>query len=157
MAGIYMIKCLSNGRYYIGGTSREFAQRFNNHRQDLRRRKGPRLLQACFDLYGEDALEFIPLRELPVDQVATKEREAIEKLKPDLNVYGARAKLGAAPGPDYITPYDVGGRQLTAPQIAAEAGVTTEAILARLRRGVTGPALLAGRHKGARKPYIRTR
>lgn len=62
------------------------------------------------------------------------------------------------PAPPALRPaYDVGGRQLTAPEIAAETGLHLVTIRWRLRQGITGEALLAGKHKGVRKPYVRRR
>lgn len=48
-----------------------------------------------------------------------------------------------------------GGEMLTVAEIAVRSGVSQSTVDARIKRGVVGAALLAGRHAGPRKPYIR--
>lgn len=151
MPGVYMIRCRPTGRYYIGGTKMAFETRFDRHRSHMRCGKAPRLLQACYDLYGLEALDFVPLQEFPPELVAEKEREAIETLKPDLNIYGVR------PAEHLAVEYDVEGKPMTVAQIAQATGLHEETIRARMARGMTGAALLAGKHKAPRKPYTRRR
>lgn len=152
MSGVYMLKCRVSGLRYVGGTKHSFEQRFSWHRTALATGTASKMLQACDTLYGPDNFEFIPLKEFPPEEVHDREREAIEALKPELNIYGVRPR--AAPA---AALYDVGGRKLTIEQIASEARVHEETIRSRLRRGLTGDALLAGKHSAPRKPYVRRR
>ncbi len=158
MCGVYMIRCRENGWYYIGGTEMDFEVRFDRHRSQLRRGKGPRLLQACYDLHGEKGFDFVPIFPCPADQVHAKEMEAIATLKPDLNIYGAGRGRARPRGFTADAPtHEVGGEYLTIREIAARCGVGVETIRKRLQRGVTGQALFAGVHAGPRKPYVRRR
>lgn len=154
MCGVYMLRCRANGFYYIGGTTYPFADRFDRHRTMLRRGKGPRLLQACYDLYSEESFDFIPLQTFPPEEVADREREAIERLKPDLNIYGvrvARPRRLALPSAK-IT---FRGETILLQELAAKSGIGAATIRARYARGLTDEALVAPAHKAPRKPYIR--
>ncbi len=156
MCGVYMIRCRANGWYYIGGTEMNFETRFSRHRAMLRRGKGPRLLQACYDLHGEEGFDYVPLKHLAPQDVARYEREAIEKLKPDLNVYGVR--VGAPRGHSADAPtYEVKGEYLTTPEIAARYGLKEATVRKRVQRGIRGDDLAAGAHAAPRKPYVRRR
>lgn len=152
MPGVYLIRCRVSGLKYVGGTKHGFEERFAWHITALRCGKAARKLQACYDLYGPDNLDFIPLKEFPADEVHEREREAIADLKPELNIYGVIARSGAP-----VTKYQVGDRQLTVTEIAAEAGVHEDTIRARIARGLTDTALIRGKHAAPRKPYVRRR
>lgn len=154
MSGIYMIRCTTNGRYYIGGTTLSFECRFARHKSQLRRGKAPRLLQACHDLFGIESLEFVVLHQCAPEEVLSKEQQALRELKPDLNVYHVRAREGATSEPSSAM---IGGEDLSISDIAARAGVCEKAIVARIKRGMSGDALLAEKHKAPRKPYVRRR
>jgi len=138
MSGVYVIHCKPTGELYVGGTKMEFAVRFSRHRQWLRQggksksAGGSTKLLAAWLKWGEDAFEFIPLKEFPPEQVAEREWQAIERLKPTLNIYTTNAK-----------------------KLAAEAGLTLSTIYARAQRGLTGEDLVAPKQRAPRKPYTR--
>jgi group I intron endonuclease len=56
--GIYSIRCLANGKIYIGSAV-HLGRRWANHLSDLRKRRHPNIhLQRCSDKYGIDSLFF---------------------------------------------------------------------------------------------------
>lgn len=63
MSGIYAIRCISNGKMYIGQTNSKFNTRFNSHRCDLRKGRGLQKLQGDWNIYGEEDFEFLILEE----------------------------------------------------------------------------------------------
>ena len=149
MAGVYIIRCKTNNKIYVGATRKSFAERFEMHRRALQNQlpSAPRLLQACHDLYGMESLEFTPIREFPVDEVFRREIEAIQTLRPELN-----EKV------EFTNPVPVD----TLPEgfasiedVAEAAGVTPRAIYLRVARGLQGDALLQGKHRAPRKSYTR--
>lgn len=152
MAGVYLIRCRVSGLRYVGGTKHGFEERFAWHLNRLRCDAGPKRLQACFELYGPDNFEFVPLREFPADEVHEREREAIDALKPELNIYGVRARQEPV-----AATYDVDGEQLTVTQMSRRSGIGEETIRARIKRGLTGQALVAPPHAAPRKTYVRRR
>lgn len=156
MCGVYMIRCRQNGWYYIGGTTLPFPVRFDAHRSMLRRGKGPRLLQACYDLHGEDGFDFVPLKTLPPHEVAAKEAEAIATLKPDLNIYGSDKHRAQPRGRSLNVPtYVVRGENLTTAEIAQRYGLKHATVRKRVQRGMFGDDLAAPSHGAPRKPYVR--
>lgn len=86
MAGVYAIKCVPTGELYIGGTQTSFAKRFERHRDAFRRKRNCRLLQERYDEYGSGAFQFIPIKEFPAHEVGDREKEAIQRLQPALNI-----------------------------------------------------------------------
>ena len=135
MAGIYLIKCTPTGELYVGGTKSPFERRFVVHRQMLRAGTAPPLLQVAHDAHGMEALEFIPLKEFPPEQVAERERQAVERLNPALNINmpaGIDTKV-----------------------IAAEAGISLSAVYSRMKMGLTGEALTKPKHRAPRKQWTR--
>lgn len=82
-AGVYKIVCKPTGRTYIG-QSKHYPKRFTTHRRDLSHRQHfcP-ALQADYDKYGLDALEFSVIQEYPCDTPSfiLQEQESIEILK----------------------------------------------------------------------------
>lgn len=69
-----------------------------------------------------------------------------------------REKLPPKPHADKSRIFvEIGGRRLSIKEVAREAGVGEETIRQRMKEGLTGAALLAGKHKAPRKPYIRRR
>ncbi len=156
MCGVYMIRCRENGWYYIGGTEMDFEVRFGRHRSMLQCGKAPRLLQACYDLHGEQGFDFVPLYPCAPAEVAAREREAIETLKPDLNVYGVRvARPRGLSGSASPRTYVVNGKEFTLDELEMTFGVGRETIRKRLKRGLTDTALIARPHAAPRKPYER--
>jgi len=142
--------------YYVGGTTMLFEKRFDRHRAMLRRGDGPRLLQACYDLYGEENLSFEPLKAFPPEEVAAREKEAIEHLKPDLNIYLQPTHIARPRGRSRAAETFVhGGVEHTAQTLAEVTGLKASTIHARRLRGLTGAALVASPHRGPRKTYTR--
>lgn len=73
--GIYRIRCLGNGKVYIG-QALDIRHRWTEHRRLLERGKHHSFhLQRAWDKYGADAFVFEVLEELPGDPVLLNERE----------------------------------------------------------------------------------
>ena len=170
MPGVYIIRCKPTGELYVGGTKgRLFCYRFANHRIALRKGEGPPLLQVAWDLHGEAAFEFVPLREFPRELVREKEAYALWKLKPALNKKHARCieaeRRGISPataaarvkqGNDPFTPQKTGpkgphpvrkryeGKSLV--ELAELAGIQGESMRARISKGDTGTRLVRSRY-----------
>jgi group I intron endonuclease len=74
-AGIYMIRCLANGKVYIGQTS-HISERWRRHRTELRDGiHGSRHLQAAWNKYGPEQFEFVVLELMELDKTTLTERE----------------------------------------------------------------------------------
>ena len=152
LPGIYMIVCLPTGERYIGGTTRSIHRRFVEHQTALRRGvcRTPRL-QAAYDEHGPSAFDYIPLKNFPPEEVAIREKEAIDTLKPALNIALARGK-GRYARWDEI---EIGGQCYTVTGAARAFGLEPNTIRLRIKRGLTGEALIAQPHKAPRKAYVR--
>lgn len=154
LPGIYMIVCRPTGELYIGATARSFRQRFAEHRNQLVRGACTAIkLQAAAALHGVDALDFIPLKSFPPGELAAREREAIEALRPALNTDGVSSRRTYGKWPRV----EVGGRSLTVYQAAREFGIEANTIRRRMEKGMLGADLVAPAHKAPRKPYERRR
>lgn len=138
--GVYMIRSRTTGEKYIGGTEESFSRRFANHRTRLagNAHSSPRL-QAIYNRYGADDLEFVPLKAFPVDQVRRREQEAVQRLKPELNTHRA---INADRVPE---PIDKPVAEMSVEEIAAAAGVHPLTIKYRMSVGATGDELLVSR------------
>jgi hypothetical protein len=174
MSGVYFIRCKPIGQIYIGGTRQTFDQKFQEHRIALRRGEASiPLLLAAWKAYGEDAFEFVPIKECPPSEVDKWERYAIERLHPVLNSplgedirnrernrHAYRRRRGLT-GPALYAPphmnvkrYDVGdGQVMSQSEIAERSGLALSAVSIRLKKGITGSALLRPPHRAPRKPY----
>ena len=86
MPGVYYIKCVPTGDLYVGGTRSTFNIMFQRHRACLRAGTAPPLLQSAWDKHGPDAFEFVAIKEFPEREVFKREKEAIERLRPALNI-----------------------------------------------------------------------
>lgn len=149
MAWLYMIRCRSTGEYYLGATTRSPHTRFIEHQTQLRRGVCTiPLLQAAVDKHGLDAFDFVPLREFPDSEIAMREREAIETLKPALNVDGS---IAARKPWDRLPPVEIGGITTTLADHARRAGLHYRTVKFRYGRGLRGEALIAPAHKAPRK------
>lgn len=169
MAGVYMIICDYTGEYYIGGTTMEFSARFACHRSALKHGYGPPLLQVCWDRRGDHNFRFVPLVELPKEEVRERELEMIRELRPALNhrlpahdsVTLATQLTGLTRnairwrirnGKDATAaPYkraEVRGELLTAREIADRYGLPLKLVRERLYAGETGERMI--RPAGAR-------
>lgn len=171
--GVYAILCIPTDELYVGGTRLPIGRRFSVHVRKLRAGRSPSpLLQAAWDKYGEAAFEFIPLKTFSIEEVDKREREAIERLKPTLNLrlkatvlsdaaLGYRKKIGltgaALHAPPYMnmSRYQVGDEQLTLYELVERSGMSLSGIYKRIERGVTGRGLVALSQTGGRKDYAR--
>lgn len=80
--GIYIIKCLKNGKFYIG-SSINLRARLNQHRNDLRKDKhANKHLQAAWNKYGEKQFEFKILEYCERDMTLIREQHFIDVLRP---------------------------------------------------------------------------
>lgn len=148
-SGIYLIVCRPTGEQYVGGTKVSFGTRFTAHRTQLRRGvcSVPKL-QEAHDKYGMEALAFIPLKAFPPEEIAAREREAIEFLKPALNTCGVGGRASYA----RWEPIVVGGQQMTVTEAARRYGLEPNTIRLRIKRGLSGDDLIAPPHKAPREP-----
>lgn len=80
--GIYSIRCVITGRYYVG-SSALMRKRCWAHRRWLRKGKHQSsLLQRAWDKYGEDAFVFALLETISdLDQIFTREQFWIDRLR----------------------------------------------------------------------------
>lgn len=93
MAGIYGIRCIINNKIYVGQTSKDFKCRFYGHRYSLRTGQGVPKLQVDWDMYGEDAFEFIILEEVE-DKSIRNEKEKFYIAKYNSTVTGYNSSTG---------------------------------------------------------------
>jgi len=86
--GIYLIRCKTNGKIYIGSTKQSFRARFSNHCKFLTKGKLSNfILQNDFTKYGVEEFEFEILSvTLDEDNVHMLEKQFIDLLKPEYNV-----------------------------------------------------------------------
>lgn len=84
--GVYMITCLGNGRRYVGSAQWSIRRRKNSHWLSMRRGRGNRHIQACWDKYGEEQFECTVLEICIPDVLIEREQYWIDTLKPELNV-----------------------------------------------------------------------
>lgn len=149
MGWLYLIRCRTTGDYYLGATTREIRLRFNEHQTQLRRGVcSVPLLQAAHDTHGMGSLDFVPLRQFPDDVLHLREREAIETLKPTLNVDGS---LASRKPYERWPEIEVDGQTMTMEAAARRYGLVCQTIRARYRRGLRGDALVATAYQAPRK------
>ena len=84
--GIYHIRNKINGKIYIG-QSKDMKSRWGKHLSELRlnRHDNPHL-QSSYNMYGEDAFEFILIGEYDVNLLVEKEQEELDKYS-DVEIY----------------------------------------------------------------------
>lgn len=85
--GVYGIRCLANGRIYVGSAT-NIQQRWHHHRWALRRQKhGNRHLQAAWRKYEEAAFEFVVLEEVAdIDQLVVREQVWLNRFEDKFNI-----------------------------------------------------------------------
>jgi group I intron endonuclease len=67
-AGIYMIFCTGNHKYYVGSTKRTFRKRWNEHKLALfQKRHVNENLQEAWDTYGSESFKLIILQVVPLE------------------------------------------------------------------------------------------
>ncbi len=80
-AGIYMIKNLLNGRFYIGATNHIYTA-ILNHRSELNRGVSRnRAMQIDWDNYGEEGFAFMTLEKCHVTILKEREESWLKKAK----------------------------------------------------------------------------
>lgn len=78
MIGVYLIKCKSNDKIYIG-QSLNIKHRINEHKSELRKnRHSNSHLQNAFNKYGEEQFEFKVLYEMPKEEYTKEKLNQIE-------------------------------------------------------------------------------
>lgn len=94
-SGIYCITNIENGNKYIGSGVDVF-NRWSSHQSKLRLNKHfNKHLQRAWNHYGEGAFSFSVVCFCAVDELITKEQEALDKFKPEYNIVKkARSMLG---------------------------------------------------------------
>jgi group I intron endonuclease len=72
--GVYVWHNRENGKVYVGGAYKSFEKRKETHLSDLRIGKHPNQhLQSAWNLYGEDAFEFVIIERRQTDGLAERE------------------------------------------------------------------------------------
>lgn len=134
--GIYVIHCVMTDEYYVGRTKNSFEARFSSHKSQLALgvHHAPNL-QKRYDTYGPSGLKYVILKRLPAKLIARYEQDAIRQLKPTLNGYGAKTAAVA--------------------WLAHTSGVDRDTIRARMKRGLTGDALIQKRYGSKRRAEVR--
>ncbi len=93
--GVYQIEL--NGKKYIGSSSRDFNERWNNHLRALKQGKHEnRYLQNAYNKYGEKNIKFsiLEIVETP-EECIILEQKYIDEIKPEYNICPlARSPLG---------------------------------------------------------------
>jgi hypothetical protein len=152
--GVYLICCRPTGEMYVGATTTSFRQRFTEHRTQLGRGVCTiPLLQQRATEHGVEALEFIPLKAFPIEEIAAREKEALDLLKPALNIVHVRSKGSYQRWPKI----DIDGTLYTVGEAARTFGILPRTLRMRIERGLTGQALIAPAHAAPRKTYVRRR
>lgn len=85
--GVYIIRNLYGGEEYIGSAILGFRRRWNEHIRFLR--KGVHsnwLLQAAWNYFGPNALQFSVLQECAPDDCVAAEQKWMNTLKPEYNI-----------------------------------------------------------------------
>lgn len=102
-SGVYMITCLANGRRYIGSAYWSIQRRKHTHWTALRKGRGNRHVQACWDKYGEDQFECTVLEVCPREDVLVREQHWMDTLSPELNVLKiAGSNAGCRQSPESV-------------------------------------------------------
>lgn len=99
-SGIYKIKCLINGKFYVG-SSINLQKRKGTHFGDLKEnRHSNKYFQNAWNKYGEDSFEFEVLEECPKTLLIEREQHYLDTLTPwkreiGYNIYkDAKSRLG---------------------------------------------------------------
>ena len=97
MCGVYKITNKINGKCYIGSTKQEFRFRWHGHKTKLRANKhdNPHL-QAAWNLYGEDAFEFLIVeRTLPEERIRKEQLHLDEGFRTNGLLYNIYTVAGS--------------------------------------------------------------
>lgn len=78
-SGVYVIRCKTSGRVYVGSAASTFANRWKGHRSDLRKNQHhSQKLQNAWNKYGEDNFEFKVAEYCPREYVLAQEQVYID-------------------------------------------------------------------------------
>jgi excinuclease UvrABC nuclease subunit len=90
-SGVYRIVNKVNGNEYVG-QSKKIEERWKTHQSCLTHdRHSNQHLQNAWNLYGAGAFRFEKLEEnIPCEELEIKEKEYIDKLKPEYNIANNR-------------------------------------------------------------------
>lgn len=87
MTGIYCIRNLIDGRFYIGSAARDITKRWKDHRKTLRADEHANFrLQAAWRFYGEDNFRFAVVEECSAEQCIAREQHFIDIFDPEYNI-----------------------------------------------------------------------
>lgn len=153
--GVYIITCVPTGDTYIGSTTVSFKQRFADHKGLLRRGKHHNWkVQKEWITWGSDAFTFEPIVVTRKEDAIFYEQKCLNALKPSLNL---APKAGSCLGVKFsyqsrmlcriksgtAKHYDVGnGERLLISEICERTGLPRPTIKNRIKKGITGEALL---------------
>lgn len=85
-SGIYMIKCLANGKFYIGSAACIYS-RWHNHLSQLKSNNHDNIhLQRVYIKYGKLSLLFGVIEFLEKGELITREQYWIDNMQPTLNI-----------------------------------------------------------------------
>ena len=99
VSGVYVIRCLANGRVYVG-SSKDLNKRIRQHKSKLKSRghELPRL-QNDWDVYGEELFDF-ESHSFPESEMRAIECQYIEELGALEHQKGYNKMIGAMWGPE---------------------------------------------------------
>lgn len=85
--GIYAIVNKINGKQYIGSAAKSFKQRWRDHIKTLRgNRHSSPILQAAYNKYGEESIEFKVLEVCDREKCIEREQLYLDTLSPEYNI-----------------------------------------------------------------------
>lgn len=117
-SGIYQIKCITNGKFYIGSAI-DMRDRCEHHRSSLRRGEHRNAhLQAAWNKYGEKNFEFESLELADVNELLIKEQNWIDQTqsantKHGFNIYVIAGSPGDANAQVWEGFIDPDGNEIT--------------------------------------------
>ena len=88
LPGVYMVKCLINGKKYVGESIKPVSRRmhhFSNHTTDKSKRLTNTALQADIKLYGKDKFVFGIIEHCNENLLLERETYYINLYKPEYN------------------------------------------------------------------------
>lgn len=87
MTGVYEIKCVKNGKRYVG-VSKDIKRRWREHRWLLYRGEHHSYDMQCdYNKFGENCFEFNVLKSCDYPEAKAFEEELIQSTQPDYNSY----------------------------------------------------------------------
>ena len=169
MTGVYCIRNLITGEFYIGSAARNITDRWAQHRHELRiGEHGNFRLQAAWRFYGEANFRFTVVEECPPERCLEREQWFIDIFYPEYNIarvagsrlglkhsietraklsammIGTHRHLGCKHSPESLA-------KMRRPRLKYWADPTAQARLSAARKGRPGP-----RHSPATLAFLRT-